>query len=241
MSKETQGPPIEAELDTYSTAALLALQSRLGFGNDTTYDRFLCAYIGDPAYGSPNFRPIERRAPSGTVYGYNNPLNMRRSYSVDGSMVNVRWAQDFDPSADDERASLFVATADLRADTVTEWQVTDVERAGFDSMRRIVTLESPAYSGLTLVGEAPCDDADPLARILARRQHIPGLVAQLVLDTQGDLFLPPTGPDERLSEATLLVAEVNDLTARYSIDLEARRHAASERLAQVIPIRQLAA
>lgn len=233
MNSSPEHTPLSAkQLDGYSSAALLALKSRLHYGNATTYDYFLCNYIGDPQYGSPHFRPLSRNV-GGTVWHYNNPLNMCRSYSPEGTMVNIRWAQCI-TSPHQRIESMFVATADLRTDTTTEWRVTGVKHTGYHG-RQLVTLEAGDYDHVSLAS-VPEPEADPLARVLARRQHLHTVMAQLVLSPDGNIFVPHIGPDEPLDQATVLVREVNELTAQYNLDLEARRWEAGQQLAKVIPL-----
>jgi hypothetical protein len=233
MSRTVEQLPLTvAELRAYSPAARRVLQMRRTAGNNTPYDRFLCDYIGDPAPGSPHFRSIARTALSGATLFYNNPLNMHRSFSTDGTLLNVRWAQG-EIAPGDHLKSAFVATADLRTGITTEWTVTDIERPGYNNAR-ILTLEPPADLRLVVDGE-PGYQEDPLAASLAECQT--RARARLVLDVYGTHFTPIVGPTEELHEIHLLVNEVNTLTWRDGIeDLEARRAAASEHLAPVIPL-----
>jgi hypothetical protein len=220
----------------YTLAALVTVQSRFTRGNHTPYGTFLCEYLWDPREYTPA-PPITRRAPSGIQYDFNNPMTTLKSFTAEGHFVQVRRAQDFDPSRDDEAASFFVATADLAVNDaqtgpldvnkgrIIEWTVAAVERKR--DGKRHLSLEADdwnpqEYPPLKSV-ETP---ADVLQAAIDRRQKFGKLTAHLILSQdQGGLLVPP-GPGNSLQEmhqAEELVRQVNQLTTAAGLtgeDLE---------------------
>jgi len=235
-------PPNSSELDEYPTAALLAVRARLDNGHATTYDRFLCDYVGEPRYGSPHFRPIAQTALSGMVYHYNNPLNRHSSYTREGTMLEIRGVQGrLNPG--DESSAVFVATADLRTETMTEWRVTSINRVGYEGQElSLETGEPELFAVDAAEGQAGYPDLHALDQLLARRQHTFANTARLVLSPGArNLFIPPVGADEVLDTAVRLVSDVNYLTERLQIDLTSRRQAAAQQLATILPFTRAAA
>lgn len=214
----------------HSAAALRVLAAREQLGNDSDYDKFLCWRSGDVAPLSPHFPPIDRVAPSGRVYTYNNPHLVRNSFSREGLMINYRQAsQPVVPG--EETFGFCVATLDLRTEQMTDWQITSVAQSGTPD-RRITRLGLVRPQAVSVVGGAGAARSIGATEVLAD--------AWFVMDPQGSYFVAD-GRWELLEPMDRLVAEVNELTEGRGLRLDEIRQQAAAAFGQAVTPLQLSA
>jgi hypothetical protein len=243
-SIETSGsqaprPLTESELLDCSAAALMVHDQRRQVGNRSTYDLFMIDYVGGPALGATDIPPISQVTPSGQQITYNNPHNVRKGYTEEGTLLDVRWAEgELPPGLEQYR--LFVATADMRTATTTVWQPISIERHGLGGHQVILLREKLAQ--LSLIGAAHTESDDALQRILAIKQRHGRELAQLILNPAGtNLFVPVVGPSEAINPMEELVREVNRLRDRENLDLDALAQRAKQGTNNVVQLQARAA
>jgi hypothetical protein len=213
-----------------SEAARQILDLRKSQGNGSVFDDFLCTRVGDAAYLSPNFPPIDRVGPSGQKYTFNNAHNVHSSYSPSGLLVHHRRAsQNVLPG--DEAFGFFVATLDVRTRQTVDWYVADTQRTGTLGNETIWLglLRPPALSAINnediFASWQPPQDPD--AEVL--------FDAWLNITPRGSVFIAD-GRREILEPMNNLVAEVNTLTEAHDLHLDEIRWRAAQELAQAVPI-----
>lgn len=233
MSKETYPAEVSPEqLEQFSMSAALVVQSRRRMGNGSAYDQFLCGYVGDPQMRE--FQPIEMAAPSGQTYSYNSrvPGMVQSGFTPSGMFIHVRHADGWTPAWEDTDSDalkqslrppedtpfeFFIASADLRTGTITEWRTVAGERYGQWGKENVKLhlYDRPDLSSVN----GPAESSDPLdALILRRTQTIPTVTAQLTLDTSRGIWFKQDGlAEESLASAELLIAEVNELSELYGL------------------------
>lgn len=202
-----------------SDASLLVVDARIENGDDTPYAHFLCERWGDPRPGHPAVPHVYRWTPSGSLFSYNNPVNMLKSYSRQGTMLNVRWAEGFDgEKPEDLPAALFVSSLDLRTGKAMDWQVKSWQRGrGTDAQTVWLERYLPPEQ---LPGEPQDVGLNPVRAELTRRfQRRGSSAAVLTLSSQGNTFAWPSGEPEVLDQGHLLVDEVNWLTGECGLEL----------------------
>jgi hypothetical protein len=220
----------------------LAFDARRDLGYGSPYDEFIYKYVGHPVL--PDFPPISRTAPSGVTYNYNNPTDgqVRRNYTEQGNIVNIRYAQGV-VGQGDEQYNYFVASLDLHTGQIVEWEVVGVERSGLFPGQQsvIINLADPSSAGRPAVAH----QADPVKAEIARRQQARSCPsAQVILGMGSCTFQMNSGPAEHLRAIAELAKEVDELTGEYGLtvaDLEARRQRAAWRLASMAAQAELAA
>lgn len=216
---ETPNPEQIKGVKEPSPAALRVLAAREQVGNGSEYDDFLCGRTGEVAPLSPHFPPIDRVAPSGRQYTYNNPHLVRNSFSQGGLLINYREASQ--PLVPGEEAFAYsIATLDLRTHTRVDWQIVSLDQQGTPGLKT---------TRLGLVKPAAASAVDQTGTI---RQAVPTgeetlADAWLIIDPQGSSFVS-NGRWEVLEPMDRLVAEVNTLTEARGLQLDEIRNRAAE-------------
>lgn len=234
MSQGLEG--LEQKLHRLSPAALLVgmegLEAEQGGRpvTDTTYDRFLWNYVGDPVTGQA---ANMYQSSDGQEYCYSEPLSL--SFSEEGTLAAVRRARA--ERLNDPPRRYMVATADLVNRTITEWHVADVEYTWRgDSLRTVLRLSERQYRTVPAQAEGESDDilysilrdkSLALATAQARR-----LMPRFVLQSHdgGNNFTDASGLTQQLSPISELTTQVNYFRSKLAPEVRRSREAAGHQV-----------
>lgn len=176
----------------------------------STYDRFMCDYVGDPLvsekHGQPQHSPIRRMREGYGEVDYDK--RYLASYTQEGHLVHVRKTSAIKGEVPE---AYFVVTGDIDTGEVTEWRVTEVDYSVSDrpgrtaDLRQKLTLSKRFLRGLDVAPEMDEGEIDPVKALISYWKRRSAYEAQqqespsLELTSQGCWLNLPGGKRESLA------------------------------------------